>query len=1029
MTDELAMEHARAPRFLVTTEGTRLPLPQKGALTIGSGPGAADRLHFDAPGLEDRHCVIGRTRAGGWALKDLGSHAGSLVNGERVSGARLKRGDVLDLAGVVLRFEGDEDFQPVVAERAPAYAEPSLGRLGGFRLERRLGRGGMGDVLLAVQESLDRRVALKLLKQRLADDEDFVFRFQTEAKSAAALNHPNVVHVYDVGVIDGRHYLAMEYMDGGTLEARVLSDGPLPAAEVHRVLTETAQALAFAEERGIVHRDIKPDNLMLDTTGRVKLADLGLATSIEAEAEDAESGRGARILGTPHFMAPEQARGGKVDQRSDLYALGATAFRLLTAKTPFEGETTRDILRAHFTQPPPLPSSLVAGVPAELDAIVVKLMAKEPSARFQSARALLEALAASKPEAASAQRASKLPLVLVAAALLVVALAWAFLPDSEESGTTTDDTPLIAEGGNPLGAPDAGSLDVPEPSPIDALPGIPEVAVEQPEDNEQLLENLEKLARSAYYGLSPITDTGARKAALEELIGAFPGTTVASEAAIEAAALEGVLAAESAALAAQAADEARLDTILTGVTAQAERLADGAPADPDGLLAALLALEAPGDANLAQLFETKRNAVLAKVFDQANEHLRQALSAAEELAAQGDFDAYEASLQSLTGYFELDALDTSAKAPEPPPLTTPEFPDVTGVGIGGGSGKPKGKFGGGQQENRRVPWLRQDEVAPEAAPESVVQLPPGVAPKDVAPLLDLGLVEFLQLREEVRTKLEARPQREAEYRAALARADRATAAAGLYAGSQGDAGLSGDLSAFRFQAAAARLQKLGGNLKTEDSRAQIASLAAEATSAALAMTMLLDAFGGEGWRRDSVPLPRGGYAKALAIDAAGLSVESDGSSRTYTWDQYQGSPSLIDGLFKNRLRRDYSALEAFGIASLARFAAVQGAIERADRVLVLSEKERFDEADLSEMLDGFQIADTWAETAMTEAPMALSANDRERQAVELLGRALIARVAGQSALSAARLEELLRFHASSLTVLLLSDGRGAASTE
>ena len=366
------MVDAKDPRrFLVWTESgapRELAMPDRGSLTIGSSPGDGQVLRLDAPGIDDAHCVLGRTKTGGWAIKDLGSLTGTRVNDEPTSGSRLRRGDRILLGDLELAFVGaGPDGRP---ERPVAPPEPakSIRRLGGFRIEERLGRGGMGEVLAAVQESLDRKVALKLLSKKLSADEDFVRRFQAEARAAAALNHPNVVHVYDVGVVEGQHYLAMEFMAGGTLEGRLGERGPIPATEVVAILSQMAQALIYAEERGIVHRDIKPENLMLDGTGTVKLADLGLATTIEAEHRE------DRILGTPHFMAPEQARGGVVDHRSDLYALGATAFRLLTGQTVFSGETTRDILRAHFTEAPRSPASLRPDVPPALDALVLRLL-------------------------------------------------------------------------------------------------------------------------------------------------------------------------------------------------------------------------------------------------------------------------------------------------------------------------------------------------------------------------------------------------------------------------------------------------------------------------------------------------------------------------------------------------------------------------------------------------------------------------------------------------------------------------------
>ncbi len=211
-------------------------------------------------------------------------------------------------------------------------------------------------------------------------------RFEAEARAAAALNHPNVVTVYDVGEHAGVHYLSMEYMDRGTLEDRVQREGALPWKAVLEILRDAAGGLAYAESRGIVHRDLKPANLMQNHAGATKIADLGLATHIEAEEQQSAE---KKVFGTAHFMAPEQARGEKVDHRSDLYALGATAYRLLTAHTPYEGATSRDILRAMLREDPRPIAALKADVPAPVIALVERLMRKDPALRFGSARELL----------------------------------------------------------------------------------------------------------------------------------------------------------------------------------------------------------------------------------------------------------------------------------------------------------------------------------------------------------------------------------------------------------------------------------------------------------------------------------------------------------------------------------------------------------------------------------------------------------------------------------------------------------------
>jgi hypothetical protein len=336
-------------------------LPRQGALTVGS---AADRVGFlvEGEGVDGVHCVIARAKGGGWAIKDLGSADGTHLNGKRVEVARVAAGDRITLgarelrivdpvraAAVSTRPSDAEAHAELEDPEVPAQAGDPLPVLSGYRLERRIGRGGMGSVYLAVQTSLDRPVALKILAPRLSADTEFVRRFQAEARAAAALAHPNVVTVYDVGEEGGIHHLAMEYMDRGTLEDRVAKGGRLSWQEALDVLRDAAAGLVYAEAKGIVHRDLKPANLMQNHVGATKIADLGLATHVEAE-----EGRSVekKVFGTPHFMSPEQARGERVDGRSDLYSLGATTYRLLTGHTPFEGTNAREIVRAHLSLDP-----------------------------------------------------------------------------------------------------------------------------------------------------------------------------------------------------------------------------------------------------------------------------------------------------------------------------------------------------------------------------------------------------------------------------------------------------------------------------------------------------------------------------------------------------------------------------------------------------------------------------------------------------------------------------------------------------
>src|SRR3954468_21409623 len=257
-----------------------------------------------------------------------------------------------------------------------------------YVIERKLGSGGMADVYLAEDQELGRRVALKLLDDRHASDEQFVERFRREAQSAAGLNHPSIVSIFDRGYAEGTYYIAMEYLDGRTLKELLVKNGPTPVPIAIDYGRQILGALAFAHRNGIVHRDIKPHNIVVGTDGRLKVTDFGIARSGASQMTEAGS-----IVGTAQYLSPEQARGAPVDARSDLYSLGIVLYEMLTGKVPFTGDAPVEIAMKHLTAVPEPPSKLRPDIPHDLDAIVMRALAKDPEQRYASAEEMDAGLA------------------------------------------------------------------------------------------------------------------------------------------------------------------------------------------------------------------------------------------------------------------------------------------------------------------------------------------------------------------------------------------------------------------------------------------------------------------------------------------------------------------------------------------------------------------------------------------------------------------------------------------------------------
>jgi len=258
-----------------------------------------------------------------------------------------------------------------------------------YKLRALLGSGGMAEVYLAHDEVLDRDVALKLLKDQYASDEEFVERFKREARSAASLSHPHIVPIFDWGESeDGTYYITMEYLLSGTLKDHILQRGALPPQMATEVALQIARALRAAHEHGVIHRDIKPRNILITDSGHVKVADFGIARAAEATTIS----DGGDILGSVKYMSPEQAMGERVGPASDLYSLGVVLYEMLTGRVPFEIETPADVPVRHAGGPPPHPREVNPKIPEGVDALVMGLLSTDPEDRHGSAAQLVKEL-------------------------------------------------------------------------------------------------------------------------------------------------------------------------------------------------------------------------------------------------------------------------------------------------------------------------------------------------------------------------------------------------------------------------------------------------------------------------------------------------------------------------------------------------------------------------------------------------------------------------------------------------------------
>ncbi len=322
-----------------------------------------------------------------------------LVRAEQKSltdkGRPISLGDLLIQHGYVthsqvkrLQMAMDEDSMYRPAQQIP-----------GFQVLSKLGQGAMAVVFKAKQLSLDRIVAIKVLPKRLSENPEFVERFYREGRAAARLNHANIVQAFDVGESGGYHYFVMEFIDGKTVYDLIVDSKPMAEKDAIRVIIQCARALHHAHEQGLIHRDVKPKNLMLTKAGDVKLADMGLAREVgDFVTATAEAGR---AYGTPYYISPEQIRGEiTIDARADIYGLGATFYHMVTGRVPFDGTTPSAVMHKHLKEPLIPPDHINKLLSAGVGEIIEVMMAKSPDDRYPSTSELiadLEAVLAGEP--------------------------------------------------------------------------------------------------------------------------------------------------------------------------------------------------------------------------------------------------------------------------------------------------------------------------------------------------------------------------------------------------------------------------------------------------------------------------------------------------------------------------------------------------------------------------------------------------------------------------------------------------------
>ena len=344
---------------------------------VNIGRKADNDLVIDNLAVSSHHARIAKLD-GDFVIQDTGSTNGIFINGEKIAQHALKYGDQVMIGKHVVVFRVD-----AAATVLPAREQSGARRFGRYEVVKELGSGAMGTVYLGRDTVGRRNVAVKTLKPDGVDAQELAemkARFFREAESAKQLAHPAIVKVYDAGEEQGTAYFAMELLDGVTLKDFCAKRGTVTVKRATEIAAFVVEGLAYAHTKNVVHRDVKPENIMMLSNGEIKITDFGVAKLL-----DASQTQSGVVLGTPNYMSPEQLFGAKVDRRSDIFSLGVVFYELLTGARPFQAKNISEMLRLHETHQPPAPSTLRADVPSSIDAIALRALQRDLAQRYQQA--------------------------------------------------------------------------------------------------------------------------------------------------------------------------------------------------------------------------------------------------------------------------------------------------------------------------------------------------------------------------------------------------------------------------------------------------------------------------------------------------------------------------------------------------------------------------------------------------------------------------------------------------------------------